>query len=243
MKYIKNTATLILILAACSKPQVDQFDHSIFDKLLKENVDSSGMINYEAFKDNSDFNTYLEMLANAKIENLSDNEKLAFYINAYNATVINNVLNHSPLNSPMDVDGFFNKIKHTVTGNDITLDELEHKFTLPIEPVLSHFGLVCAAKSCPKIINNSYDGETVYNQLDKNVRVFLNDENKNRLDRENKVLYLSEIFKWFKNAFIERYGSLKNTASAFINESDANFLKENEVDIKFLKYNWELNSQ
>ncbi|MEE9572311.1 MAG: DUF547 domain-containing protein, partial [Candidatus Neomarinimicrobiota bacterium] len=140
-------------------------------------------------------------------------------------------------------DGFFRKIKHTSAGKEITLDELEHKYALKIEPTLSHFGLVCAAVSCPKLINATYEDDSVFEQLEKNGGIYFNDSDKNRLDRENKILYLSEVFKWFKDSFVKKYGSLKETAMHFMNESDAKFLKENDITIKYMKYNWQLNKQ
>ena len=221
----------------------EKFDHSKFDNLLKTYVDEEGSVNYNAFRDNQEFGEYISAISSADIDNLSKSDKLAFYINAYNATVIKNVLDHLPIISPLDVDGFFNKIKHKITGKEMTLDELEHKYTLTIEPVLSHFGLVCAAKSCPKLIAKAYDGKSVITQLNENAKVYLNDTDKNRIDRENYILYLSEIFKWFPAAFEERFGSLKQMAIYFMNEEDKHFLKEDDVEIKFLKYNWQLNTQ
>ncbi len=233
----------LLFIITCSNAQSNKFDHSIFDALLKNYVDESGMVNYPAFVNNQKFATYLKAIENADLSKLTNEDKLAFYINAYNATVIKNVLDHLPINSPMDVDGFFNKIKHTIAGKEITLDELEHKYALKIEPTLSHFGLVCAAVSCPKLLDKAYDGKTVFSQLEENAQLYLNDHNKNKLDRENKILYLSEIFKWFKDSFVKKYGSLKETAIHFMNESDAKFLKENDITIKYMRYNWQLNKQ
>ena len=233
----------ILFIITCSNAQSNKFDHSIFDNLLKEFVDESGMVKYDAFKNNNEFNEYITAIESADLSAFTNEDKLAFYINAYNATVIKNVIDHLPINSPMDVDGFFNKIKHTIAGKEITLDELEHKYALKIEPVLSHFGLVCAAFSCPKLIRRVYDGESVINQLEENGRIYFKDLDKNRLDRENKTLYLSEIFKWFKDGFVKKYGSLKETAIHFMNDDNRAFIINNEVSVKYLKYNWKLNTQ
>ena len=233
----------ILLIITSGNAQSNKFDHSIFDALLSVNVDEIGKVNYSAFIENQDFATYLKAIENADISSFNKEEKLAFYINAYNATVIKNVIEHLPINSPMDVDGFFNKIKHTIAGKEITLDELEHKYALKIEPALSHFGLVCAAFSCPKLIRNIYEGESVIKQLEENGRIYLSDSDKNRLDRENNILYMSEIFKWFKDSFVKKYGSLKETAIHFMNDDDRNFLMKNEVSVKYLKYNWKLNTQ
>lgn len=234
---------MLFTVTFCTYSQNDSFDHSKFDALLNINVDESGIVDYSAFKNNKDFDNYIKSIAEADVSNLSKEDKLAFYLNAYNATVIKNVLAHLPITSPMDVDGFFKKITHKIAGKDITLDELEYDYVMKIEPVLVHFGLVCAAQSCPKLLQKAYDGKTIFKQLEENGKTFLNDPSKNHLDKESKILYLSEIFKWFKKYFEERYGSLQEAAQYFINESDKKFLTENKVEVKFNKYNWHLNTQ
>ena len=243
MKTISFITLLLFSITGCNYSQSSGFDHSKFDTLLKANVDEHGMVNYSAFNNNKDFGDYIKSIAETDVSNLSKEDKLAFYLNAYNATVIKNVLDHLPITSPTDVDGFFKKIPHKIAGNKITLDKLEYDYVMKIEPILVHFGLVCAAFSCPKLPRKAYDGKTVFQQLEKNGKDFLNDPLKNRLDKENKILYLSEIFKWFKKYFEERYGSLQKAAAHFMNENDKKFLNENKVEIKFNKYNWKLNSQ
>jgi hypothetical protein len=233
----------LLSITGCNYSQPSGFDHSKFDALLKANVDENGMVDYSSFQSNKDFDNYIKSIAEADVSNLSKEDKLAFYLNAYNATVIKNVLAHLPITSPMDIDGFFKKITHQIAGNEITLDKLEYDYAMKIEPILIHFGLVCAAESCPKLLRKAYDGKTVFQQLEENGKEFLNDPSKNRLDKENNILYLSEIFKWFKKSFEERYGSLQKTAEHFMNESDKKFLIENTVEVKFNKYNWQLNTQ
>lgn len=243
MKKLLLIILLLVLITASNYSQPTGFDHSKFDELLKANVDENGMVDYSSFKSNKDFDVYIKSIAEADVNNLSKEDKLAFYLNAYNATVIKNVLDHLPIASPMDVDGFFKKITHQIAGNEITLDKLEHDYAMKIEPVLIHFGLVCAAISCPKLLRKAYNGKTVFQQLEENGKEFLNDPSKNWLDKENNILYLSEIFKWFKKNFEERYGSLQKAAEHFMNESDKSFVKENTVEVKFNKYNWQLNTQ
>ncbi|MBT8378296.1 MAG: DUF547 domain-containing protein [Ignavibacteria bacterium] len=243
MKRIILIITNIILITACTTAKSGEIDHSILDKLLKENVNDKGMIDYKAFQNNKIFEKYLNQIASADISELNNIEKLAFFINAYNALTIKNVLNHYPINSPMDVEGFFKKKKFAVAGMEITLDKLEYDYVLPINSVLPHFGLVCAAVSCPKLLKKAYTSKTVLHQLEENAKAFLNDKTKNRLDREAKVLYLSSIFKWFKKYFEQEYSSLIETAKMFLNDDDKKFLKENEVEIKFIKYNWKLNTQ
>jgi len=238
-----HTLILALLLANFIHSQTQTFDHSLFDNLLKDNVNNDGLVNYEAFANNDKFEQYIAAIGEADIERLSKENKLAFLINAYNALVIKNVNDHMPITSPLKVDGFFDKIKFPVAGKEMTLNELEYDYIFKIEPVLCHFGLVCAGKSCPKLLQKAYKGENIYKQLELNGSIFLNDPSKNNLDKENKTLYLSEVFKWFKDVFEEKYGSIRKTVAEFINNDDANFILNNDINIEYIKYNWNLNSQ
>jgi hypothetical protein len=243
---MKQCLLFIILISFSSEfgtAQPDGIDHSVFDKLLKDNVNEKGLIDYKAFQNNKFFEEYLNQIATADISNLSSGEKLAFYINAYNALTIKNVLNHFPIESPMDVEGFFKEKQFKVAGMELTLDKLEYDYVLPINNVLPHFGLVCAAISCPELIRKAYTGKNVFTQLEENAKVFLNDETKNRLDKESKILYLSSIFKWFRKSFEEEYGSLIEIAKHYMNDTDKKFLNENEVEIKFIDYNWKINTQ
>lgn len=148
-----------------------------------------------------------------------------------------------PIESPLDVEGFFKTKKFKAAGKELSLDEIENDLVLKIEPVLSHFGLVCGALSCPILLRKAYTGKNVYNLLKENASAFIYDTARNRLDKENKILYLSEIFKWFNKYFEETYGSVLNAVKSFMNETDKKILDKNKVEIKFILYNWQLNKQ
>jgi len=78
-----------------------------------------------------------------------------------------------------------------------------------------------------------------YQKIRKDVKQWVTEN----LDKENKTLYLSEVFKWFKDVFEEKYGSIRKTVAEFINNDDANFILNNDINIEYIKYNWNLNSQ
>ena len=141
----------------------------------------------------------------------------------------------------MDVEGFFNKSKFKIAGENLTLDEIEHERIGKIEPVLMHFGLVCAAQSCPKLINKIYSAENVYEQLRENAKLFLSDTTKNNIDAENKTLFLSEIFKWFGKTFEKKYGTMNKAAAVLSGHKNKN--EFDDYKIKYKKYNWKLNAQ
>src|SRR5437867_1448691 len=59
---------------------------------------------------------FLRWQAGADVASMSRPEQIAFYINAYNACCVKAILDHYPVHSPHDVDGFFDKPKFQVAG-------------------------------------------------------------------------------------------------------------------------------
>ena len=73
------------------------FDHSLFDKILRENVSADGWVDYKNIRDNhaKDLERYLGKLAAATPPRLgSVKERMAFWINAYNAVCIKKLIDH-----------------------------------------------------------------------------------------------------------------------------------------------------
>ena len=143
--------------------------------LLEEHVET-GMVDYKAINNSpKGVNQLYEQIGSTSLENASDAEKKAFYINAYNIVTIYQIIENYPVKSPMDVDGFFDKKKHKVAGESLTLNELEKERLLKnhFDPRL-HFVLVCAAKSCPSLASFAYQADELEEQLEEKTHEALN---------------------------------------------------------------------
>jgi Protein of unknown function, DUF547 len=219
------------------------FDHSEYNALLMKHVNSKGLVNYQGFKSSATFKNYIKALATADISSFSKNEKLAFYINAYNALVIRQVIDNLPISSPMDVKGFFTDKKFTVARKKLSLNTLEKKRIIPLGGSLVHFAVVCAAKSCPKLLPKAYTSANVSKLLKDNARAFVNDKASNKLDKKANILHLSKIFEWYEDDFKNEYASLISFIRAFITATDSAYLNNKRVSIKYIAYDWKLNSQ
>jgi hypothetical protein len=93
------SCVLALLAFARFSPAADRaFDHSLFDALLKRCV-VSGMVDYEAWKASPDFPRYLAALDKAEPSALPEAERLAFWINTYNAYTIQLILEHNEKDS------------------------------------------------------------------------------------------------------------------------------------------------
>jgi hypothetical protein len=226
-----------------------EFSHELFDQVLQKYVNSQGRVNYAGLKNNpGTLESYLDLLAvNAPSDRATFQTGLAFWINAYNALTIKGVLDHYPTTSVRKIKlfgGFFSRIKFQVGGRSYTLDNIEHDIIRSEfgDPRI-HFALVCASLGCPILENRSFVPETLEERLDNATANFINNPEKVRLDRENRVLYLSQIFEWYAEDFEDTHDSVINFISEYLPEVDAAFLKGKEVQIQYVQYDWSLNAQ
>ena len=226
-----------------------EFSHELFDQVLKKYVDSQGRVNYAGLKnDPGTLESYLDLLAvNAPSDKATAQTGLAFWINAYNALTIKGVLDHYPTTSVRKIKlfgGFFSRLKFQVGGRSYTLDNIEHDIIrYEFGDPRIHFALVCASLGCPILEKRVFVPETLEQRLDNATANFINNPEKVRLDRENRVLYLSQIFEWYAQDFEDTHNSVISFIAEYLPEADATFLKAKEVRIQYVEYDWRLNAQ
>lgn len=211
---------------------------------LKRHV-KNGLVDYNGMAKDQDFKKYQDWVANAKLEELINNTgELPFWVNLYNAMAIQGVIENMPVKKVIDVPGFFDKRTHTVAGHEWTLNHIEKEiiFKKFREPRL-HFVLVCAALSCPPLQSEIYTAANFDKKLDAVARIFINNPKKNYLDRKNKIMYLSQIFNWYQKDFVPESQSILKFVKPYLSKDDQAFLEANRVEVKYLDYDWRLNSQ
>ncbi|MDO8489506.1 MAG: DUF547 domain-containing protein [Candidatus Omnitrophota bacterium] len=225
-------------------------DQNIYDTMLRKYV-SDGTVDYLKWKKNDlgIFEQYINSLAKVSLTNLNKNEQKAFWINAYNALTIYAVLKHIPANgllakvfSVQMVLGFFDKITYAVAGETLTLNDIEtKKLREEFRDPRIHFTLVCASRSCPKIQNAPFKGAGIDERLDDAARDFIQDATRNRLDRKNNTLYLSEILKWYDSDFIASAATVVDFVKKYIGKEGSEYLATHAVKIQYLFYDWLVN--
>src|SRR5690606_22980200 len=105
-------------------------DHAALDRILRAHV-KVGLVDYQAIRDGerAALKAYLDALAELDPATLERDEQLAFYINLYNATMIQTVVerlgdDYSVSNEEFKV---FKEPLVRVGGKTISLDTLEHE--------------------------------------------------------------------------------------------------------------------
>ncbi|MBF0311508.1 MAG: DUF547 domain-containing protein [Magnetococcales bacterium] len=147
----------------------------------------------------------MEALSHFSLANLTTREeKLAFFINAYNLLAIKIVLDHRPLESIKDAGYLLTPVwkmeAGSVGGQMVTLHHIEHEVLRPMGEPRIHMAIVCASLSCPNLSPEPYTAARLDDQLSRQTREFLNDPVKGLRINGHQVR-LSRIFSWFEEDF------------------------------------------
>ena len=284
MSLIKRSLVVssILVLASCSQsvsllseiepenqpvatanlnPAAD-VDYDSYAELLSEYVSDRGLVNYSELQSNRQsldkFNNSIASVTPATFLSWSEDEQIAFLFNAYNSYTLAAIVNREPLDQSIrDIPQVWRKKQYQVVGQNKSLDDIEHGTLRKDydEPRL-HAALVCAAMSCPPLLNEPYRAEQLNAQLDERVSAWLSDPQRGlKIDRQNNTVAISAIFDWYGKDWISRYGTSEgftgnekqravlNFISNYVSPEDAQYLQEGNYRVEYLDYDWSLNAQ
>jgi hypothetical protein len=221
-------------IAASSQVSNSNFDEKAI-KFFAKYV-TNGKVNYSAIKQNTkEIDELVAYFETVKIDSLAGAQKLAFLINVYNLSVINQVVKKYPTKSPMDIVGFFDINKFTLAGKKMTLNYLENEvIRKQFKDPRIHFVLVCGAIGCPVIINQAYTADSLEAQMERQTTIAIN--NTQFIYKKESTFYISEIFKWYKDDF----GSGSKAVVNFINKYRKKKIGATDK-IDYYPYNWNIN--
>jgi len=245
------------------------FDHSyaVYASVLRAQVRPTG-VNYAALKaDRAGLDEAIAALNSSAAgaeATWSRDERLAFWINAYNMLTLRAIIDHYPIqsrwltlaprNSIRQIDGVWTSLKWQVAGRLVTLDDIEHRVVRPLfrEPRI-HFALNCASKSCPALALQPYLADRLGTQLDAAARAYLGTAEGARLT--DTTLAVSSLFKWYGEDFVAEYASripatrpaheraILGILAEYGPAAIADQARLGGGRIRFLDYNWSLNDQ
>jgi len=214
--------------------------HELWNTFTGKYVSPSGSVNYKAIvKNKSELEAYLTVLKNAHpTAKWAENERKAYWINAYNAFTIKLIIDNYPVKSIKDIGGAlkspWDKSFIVIENQTYSLSDIEHKILRKeFNDPRIHFAINCASVSCPRLANHAYLPEKLDEQLNEAAISFINDKSRNNITPD--LARLSSIFDWFTGDFTKK-GSLID----FLNQYSK--IKINPTaKVKFLDYNWNLN--
>ncbi|WP_296311240.1 DUF547 domain-containing protein [Winogradskyella sp. UBA3174] len=213
----------------------EAFDHSSFNDLLKKHVSLYGNVDYSSFKSDSKvLQSYITLLKTYQPNDTwSKSDKLAYWINSYNALTIDLILRNYPTESIKDIKDPWDQRLWKFGDKWQNLNDIEHEILRKMNEPRIHFAIVCASISCPKLQNKAFTASNLEEQLTNATKEFITDKTKNELSKD--YIKLSKIFKWFKKDF-EQNGSLIDFLNQYADISISSKAKKS-----FMDYNWDLN--
>lgn len=244
--------TPLLLVVSCMRvrppqppvvvPTTDTSPYDPWRRTLERAVDEQGRIDFRAVAaDPADLDAFVGWIATVSPERdrarfPTAADRLAYYLNAYNALAMYAVLHSGRL--PKDRIRFF-----LLTGLDVgrrptSLYTLENDVIRPLGEPRLHFALNCMVRSCPRLPRQPFEAAQLDAQLDRAAREFLNEERNVQLDPAARRVRLSSILKWYKKDFLATQPSL----IAYVNQyRDAGRQIPADYDVAFLPYDWRLN--
>ena len=230
-----------------SHQDTSAFDHSRWDVLLKAHVDAQGWVDYQGFaQDREALDAYLAALGQADFESLGRDEKLALLLNAYNAFTVALILDHDAhgkLKSIKDIASSqrWDAKRWLLAGKTVSLNELEHQWVRNHfkEPRI-HWALVCAAYSCPPLLNTAYTGKQLDQQLAQQETRVLGGDRWLRHDPQGNILHLTALLQWYGSDFKAATGqSVVDYVAARVPAIKG----KPQPKVEWIHYEWKLNSQ
>ena len=263
----------ILVVALCifflnperSHAQAFSYDH--YAKALVH-VDEAGLVDYAALKaDRASLDAFVTQLAQvtgAQLQQWQDEDKIAFWINAYNALTLQTVINVYPkirkgVFYPAGIRTISRawSTKHLVAGLKLTIPDIEHKqLRKNFNEANIHLAVICAALSCPPLRGEPFQAATLQAQFQDQLRRFISSGKAIKIDRKKNKVTVSKIFNWFgkdfkkyiqpKDGFRHLKGS-KRSVMAFLhagmNAEDKVYLRDSKYKVSYFGYDWSLNDQ
>ncbi|MBI3762728.1 MAG: DUF547 domain-containing protein [Chloroflexi bacterium] len=233
-----------------------------------------GRVDYAALRDSAAYADYC--LCSRRLQSFdplqlrTHEERLAFWINLYNALIVDAVIAFGVKRSVTEVPGFFWKAAYCIGGHRFCTFDVENgvlranaghpaipgphfgpsdprrAYSLPVCDPRIHFALVCAARSCPPIA--VYDADNIAGQLESAARTFVNGGGA-EVDVVRGEARLSSIFQWYAPDFggpSLGWGDmrlvLRRLSRWVADESAIQRLAAGDLKIKYLPYDWALNA-
>jgi hypothetical protein len=241
--------------------------HRPLDQILDLNV-RDGLVYYRALRsERGRLDRYIASLnvPAATYDGWSTERRMAFWLNAYNAFVLQTVIENYPIqgssksypsNSIRQVPGAFERIKHRAAGRSVTLDEIEKTILPEFKEPRLYLALGRGAIGSGRLKSEAYSGERLAQQLDAIQQEFVAERPMVRVERAEGQISVTPIVSWHDGEFVAAYDKepggryaqrspIERAIIAFIAPKllplEKEFVEKNEFKVTYHPFDWRLN--
>lgn len=228
MLLVARVVALMNYTSSNASPQAspNRFSYDDYDRVISRYVDHRGQVDYAGLKkDLRVFKGFMDQLAASSPDNrpelfVTEDERKRYYLTAYNAYVLFHAASAYPNRHALWAKlGWFKNKDIVLGGRKLTLNDLEHDIIRKkfLDPRI-HFYLNCGAKSCPPLKAKAIAESATEAELEEAARSFINDPSNVRFDAATRTLYLSKIFDWYEDDFINYLKAKRGVGRAHISQ-------------------------
>jgi hypothetical protein len=232
--------------------------HRPLDQILDVNV-RDGLVYYRALKsDRARLDRYIASLnvTPAVYQAWSKRQQMAFWINGYNAFVLQTVINHYPLPGTIkQIPGAFDKAAFRAAGRSVTLDQIEKTILPEFKEPRLYLALGRGAVGSGRLRSEAYTGEWLQKQLDELQAEFVTNRYLYRFDRLTNQVSITPILSWRETEFVAAYDKadpafaqrspIERAIIAFVTPNllplEKELIQKNEFRVVFHEMDWRLN--
>ena len=274
---MRHAFTAVILVVACATwtvsaqrsgpaPGSDPL-HTPFDQILDVSV-RDGLVYYRALKaERGRLDRYIASLnvPSATYDAWTADRKMAFWVNAYNAFVLETVVSNYPIrgtssaypaSSIRQVPGAFERTKHRAAGRSVTLDEIEKTILPEFKEPRLYLALGRGAIGSGRLRSEAYTGERLIGQLADVQKEFVNEDHMFSIDRLANQMNVTPILSWREQEFVAVYDQgasglmaqrspIERAIIAFVTPHllplEKELVQQNQFSVKFRQFDWALN--
>ncbi len=240
--------------------------HRPLDEILELNV-RDGFVYYQALRQSRGaLDRYIASLdvQRAAFDGWPRERRLAFWLNAYNAFVLQTVVDRYPIrgraeeyppDSIRQIHGAFDKRQFRVAGRAVTLDDIEKRMLPEFRDPRVYVAIGMGAVGSGRLRSEAYTGDRLDIQLAGATAEFLATQEHVEIDRNLNELRISAIIGWHEQEFVAAYGdgdpryaargpierAVVTLVTPHLYPSERRFLERNEFRVRYKEFNWRLN--
>ena len=267
-------ATAVVVATVCIRaqnyapsPDLEAL-HVPYDALLDLHV-RDGLVYYRALQgDRAKLSRYIASLNTPSVVSAypqwSNDQKKAFWLNAYNALVLQTVVDHYPIrgaakaypaNSVRQIPGAFEKTSHAIAGRQVTLDQIETTVLTEFDDPRLYLALGRGAVGSGRLRSEAFSAKGVDKQLDETKKQFAVTPRWAKIDALAGKVSISPILSWRSVDFIKKYADdsfdlpkrepIERAVIGFLRphllDAEEQFIKKNTFQLTYEPFDWRLN--